>query len=81
MLNIVEEYLEKLQAKEWEGLGATLAAAGFERVGPFCDVIDSKEDYVRFLDGVVSTLDDYRVRPRRISVPGGKSEAPQGEKA
>jgi len=71
MLDIVEQYLEKLQAKEWTGLGATLAATGFERVGPFCDVIDGKDDYVRFLDGIVSTLDDYRVRARRISVSEG----------
>jgi hypothetical protein len=68
MATSVERYLEALDTKDWAGLGSTLADSGFERVGPFRDVIDSKSGYVEFLDRVVSPLQDYRVIPHR-SVP------------
>lgn len=66
MFEVVERYLANLQAKDWPGFGATISADGFERVGPFCDVVTGKEDYLRFVEDVVSTLDHYRVRTRRL---------------
>jgi hypothetical protein len=65
MGNLVDQYLVSLDSKDWPGLGSTLAAA-FERVGPFRDIIDSKDGYVQFLDRVVTPLEDYHVRPVRV---------------
>ena len=48
-------------------MGSTLTDGPFERVGPFCDVVDDKAAYLEFLDGIVSTLGEYTVRTRRIS--------------
>jgi len=61
----VDQYLEALNAQDWERLRGTLADDGFERIGPFCDVIGSADEYVQFLDRVVSGLSDYRVDVRR----------------
>lgn len=71
MPDAVTRYLESLNSKDWEALGATLSGGEFERVGPFCDVISDSSAYVRFLDGIVSTLGDYAVRTRRVSVADG----------
>jgi len=63
----VDQYLESLDGKDWAGLASTLAATDFERVGPFRDVIGSKDEYVQFLDRVVTPLEDYHVRPVRVA--------------
>lgn len=66
MTGVVEQYISALDAKDWEGVGATIADDSFERVGPFCDVIGSKGGYVDFLERVVSALEQYHLRIRRL---------------
>ena len=61
----VDQYLVSLDGKDWEGLAATLGPV-CERIGPFRDVIGSKDEYVQFLDRVVTPLEDYHVRPVRV---------------
>ena len=71
MTRVVERYLETLQEQDWEALGATLSPNDFRRIGPFCDTLTSKTEYVAFLEGIVSTLGQYGVRTRRIVTGDG----------
>jgi hypothetical protein len=66
----VDTYFVALDRKDWAGLASTLAPA-FERVGPFQDVIGSKDEYVQFLDRVVTPLEDYHLRPVRVAPSDG----------
>jgi limonene-1,2-epoxide hydrolase len=68
----VAQYLEALNAQDWRRLRSTLADDRFERVGPFCDIIGSADEYVQFLDRVVSGLSHYRVDIRR-TVEGNRT--------
>jgi hypothetical protein len=68
---VVERYLEALQEQDWEALGATLSPTEFRRIGPFCDTLTGKAEYLKFLEGLVPTLGQYRVRPRRIVAGDG----------
>lgn len=61
----VDQYLEALDAQDWQRLAPTLAADAFERVGPFCDIIGSAQEYLQFLERVVSGLAEYRLAVRR----------------
>jgi len=65
MGSLVDQYLVALDSKDWEGLASTLAPV-FERVGPFRDIIGSKDGYVQFLDRVVTPLEDYHLQPVRV---------------
>jgi len=71
MTTVVERYLETLQEQNWEALGATLSPKEFRRIGPFCDTLTSKTEYVKFLEGIVSALGQYGVRTRRIVAGDG----------
>jgi hypothetical protein len=62
----VERYLAAMDEQDWSGLAATLTDGDFERIGPYCDVIPSKGDYVAYLDRVVSSLPEYRLTPVRV---------------
>jgi limonene-1,2-epoxide hydrolase len=70
MSEAVNEYLAALHAQDWQRLGGTLAGDDFERVGPFCDVIASVDEYVAFLERVVPGMKDYRVVVRRMVEAG-----------
>jgi len=69
---VVEEYLRTFAAFDWEGFAATLADENLRRVGPFMDVIETKEDYVDFLSKLMPTLINYEVRVDRVSDCGPK---------
>ncbi|MGA8725481.1 MAG: nuclear transport factor 2 family protein [Acidimicrobiales bacterium] len=62
----VERYLAAMGAQDWSGLAATLTDGDFERIGPYCDVIPSKSEYVAYLDRVVSSLPEYRLTHDRM---------------
>jgi limonene-1,2-epoxide hydrolase len=66
-LAVVEEYLSAFAARDWPRFAAVLADENLRRVGPFMDVIESKEDYVDFLSNLMPTLINYEVRVDRIS--------------
>jgi len=69
---VVDEYLRTFAARDWEGFGAILADENLRRVGPFMDVIETKEDYVEFLRHLMPTLINYEVRVDRVSQCGPK---------
>jgi hypothetical protein len=64
---VVEEYLSAFAARDWVRFAATLTEGRLLRVGPFMDVIESKDDYVDFLSNLMPTLINYEVRVDRIS--------------
>jgi hypothetical protein len=66
MADVVEQYLAALDEQDWSGVAATLTDDDFERVGPFCDIVASKDAYVAFLERVVSALAEYRLVPGRV---------------
>lgn len=79
MSTTVERYLDRLEAKDWPALAETLADSGFERVGPFSDLVVGKQPYLEFLEGIVSKLDEYTIRVRRIRAAEGTTFAEVNE--
>jgi hypothetical protein len=65
--NTVDRYLACMAAQDWEGLAATVADEGLTRDGPFCDAIEGKGPYVEFLQGIISSLEDYEMKVTRAS--------------
>jgi hypothetical protein len=63
----VERYLECMAAHDWDGLAGTIADEGLSRDGPFCDRVEGKQRYVDFLRGVITSLDGYQLKVRRVS--------------
>jgi hypothetical protein len=68
----VEEYLSAFAARDWERFAAVLSTEGLMRIGPFMDVIETREDYVDFLSKLMPTLVNYEVRVDRVSEIGPK---------
>ena len=66
----VEEYLASFASWDWDRFASILSDGGLRRVGPFMDVIESKDDYVAFLSQLTPTLANYEVRVDRISEIG-----------
>ena len=63
----VERYLACLAVHDWDGLAATIADDDLIRVGPFRDVVEGKQPYLKFLRGVFTSLKGYRLDVKRIS--------------
>jgi hypothetical protein len=64
----VEGFVESYRAHDWDRLASCLSDAGFERIGPYLDVISSKDEYIAFLTRVVPTLGPrYELAPVRIT--------------
>jgi ketosteroid isomerase-like protein len=63
----VERYLACLAVNDWDGLAATIADDDLIRDGPYCDVVEGKQPYLKFLHGVFAALKGYRLDVRRIS--------------
>ena len=66
----VEQYLEAMNAQDWASLAETISPISLFRDGPFIDVIEGKDAYVKFLEDIISTLPNYELRVRRISATG-----------
>src|SRR6516164_76311 len=64
---VVERYLACLAVNDWDGLVATIADDDLIRNGPYCDVVEGKQPYVKFLRGVFASLNGYRLDVHRIS--------------
>lgn len=69
---MVERYLTCMAARDWDGLGATIADEGLTRDGPFCDRVEGKERYVAFLRDVISSLKGYQLKVQRVSHASGR---------
>jgi ketosteroid isomerase-like protein len=63
----VERYLACLAVHDWDGLAATIADDDLIRDGPYCDVVEGKQRYLKFLQGVFASLKGYRLDVQRIS--------------
>ncbi len=63
----VERYLTCLAVNDWDGLAATIADDDLIRDGPYCDVVEGKQPYLKFLRGVFASLTGYRLDVQRIS--------------
>jgi SnoaL-like protein len=63
---VVERYLECLAANDWHGLAATIADEDLIRDGPYCDVVEGKQRYLKFLGNVFASLEGYRLDVKRI---------------
>ena len=63
----VERYLACLAVHDWDGLAATIADEDLIREGPYCDVVEGKQPYLKFLRGVFTSLEGYRLSVQRIS--------------
>jgi ketosteroid isomerase-like protein len=64
---VVERYLACLAVHDWDGLAATIADDGLVRDGPYNDVVEGKQPYLKFLRGVFASLKGYRLDIHRIS--------------
>jgi hypothetical protein len=66
-MGVVEKFLENYAARDWDGLAECFSEQGFERVGPYVDVISSADEYLDFLRRVVPILrEGYALVPNRI---------------
>ena len=64
---VVEDFLERYNAREWDALARCFSPTGFHRIGPYGDTIDSSAEYVAFLARVVPTLgESYRLELVRV---------------
>jgi ketosteroid isomerase-like protein len=63
----VERYLACLAVNDWNGLAATIADDELIRDGPYCDVVEGKQRYLKFLQNVFASLKGYRLDVKRIS--------------
>jgi limonene-1,2-epoxide hydrolase len=63
----VERYLACLAVNDWDGLATTIADDDLIREGPYCDVVEGKQRYLKFLRGVFASLKGYRLDVQRIS--------------
>lgn len=68
---VVEDFVTLYAARDWDRLAACFSPKGFERIGPYGDVIDSSQEYIAFLRRVVPTLrEGYELRPVLIAYAG-----------
>jgi len=70
-VDVVRQYMEALEAGQWDRLAATLADEGLVRDGPFVDVIHGKDAYVEFLRRVTSPFENYELRVSRLALSDG----------
>jgi hypothetical protein len=63
----VERYLACLAVNDWDGLADTIADDDLFRDGPYNDVVEGKQPYLKFLRGVFGSLTGYRLDVHRIS--------------
>jgi hypothetical protein len=55
-MGVVEKFLGNNAARDWDGLAECFSEQGFERIGPYVDVISSADEYLEFLRRVVPIL-------------------------
>jgi len=63
--SVVERYLDRLVAHDWEAMAACLAE-DVVRVGPFGDTYTPRGPYVGFLSSLMPSLPGYSMRIDRV---------------
>jgi hypothetical protein len=65
---VVEDFVERYAARDWDRLADCFSPTDFERVGPYVDLIRGRDEYLAFLRRVVPTLQaNYELEPRQIA--------------
>jgi hypothetical protein len=69
-------FLDRYNARDFDGLAACFSPADFHRIGPYGDHITSAAEYVAFLRDVVPTLGAaYRLVTERVFATDGHAVA------
>jgi ketosteroid isomerase-like protein len=66
---VVERYLDRMVAHDWEAMAACLAE-DVVRVGPFGDTYTPRQPYVAFLSELMPALPGYAMRVDRVVETG-----------
>lgn len=74
-VELVERFIRALEAQDWKAFAATIADAGFERIGPFGERTPKKSSYVEFLKQARGSLPGYRIELKRIASSEGMAVA------
>lgn len=64
-IDLVTQYLDRMEARDWDGLAATLAP-DVVRNGPYRDDFHGRDDYVAFLRRVFDWMRDYELLVARV---------------
>ncbi|HWC39289.1 MAG TPA: nuclear transport factor 2 family protein [Acidimicrobiales bacterium] len=64
-MDVVERYLDRLVAHDWDGMAACLTP-DVVRVGPFGDTYTPRERYVAFLAELMPQLTNYSMKVARV---------------
>jgi len=66
-VGVIEDFVERYGARDWDALADCFADDGFERIGPYVDVITGKDEYLAFLRRVVPALPEgYGLTAERV---------------
>jgi hypothetical protein len=63
---IVETYLEAIATQDWDRMRETIRG-DVHRIGPYGDVYDGKDDYLKFLSELLPTLPGYAMDVARVT--------------
>src|SRR6266545_7837614 len=66
---VVGRFLDAMAAHDWDTM-ADCVAADVVRVGPFRDEYRGRDDYVRFIRGLLPTLPGYSMKVDRVVYVG-----------
>lgn len=77
-LDIVERYLDRLVAHDWEGMAACLTP-DVVRIGPFGDTYAPRDRYVAFLADLMPQLRNYSMKVARVIYGDGVAVAELSE--
>jgi hypothetical protein len=70
-MGVVEDFVTFYAARDWDSLAGCFSRGGFERIGPYGDVIASSQGYLDFLRRVVPSLKEgYALKPTHIAAAG-----------
>jgi hypothetical protein len=65
---VIEDFVERYGRRDFDALADCFSDDGFERIGPYVDVISGKDEYLAFLRRVVPALEDgYGLTAERIA--------------
>ena len=77
-LDVVERYLDRLLAHDWDGMAACLTP-DVVRVGPFGDTYTPRDRYVAFLAELMPQLPNYSMKVTRVTYGKGVAVAELSE--
>jgi ketosteroid isomerase-like protein len=77
-LDVVERYLDRLVAHDWDGVAACLTP-DVVRVGPFEDTYTPRDRYVGFLAELMPQLTNYSMKVARVVYGDGVAVAELSE--